>query len=353
MFSEFSPISKSTWLAQVTKDLKGADIQPIIQWEFEQGLKAEALLVADETTNFAYQHVLATPTSTTGIQGWRNCMELRVTDEKTANTIALDALNQGIDEIIFIIAENQTTTLDFDTLLAAILLPYCAISFRIVGEITSFMNRYTTYIASQQYDTQTLTGSISSTLHTTPYFSQTFPTFKTLVVKPLSNATKPSEQLASVLEQVTTFLTQTNSPKQVFDALQVELALTNLFFVEIATLRAVRLLLLQLASMHGVNLEAHEVAIHAKTSLQPVANSMISNTTQAMSASIGGCTSLTITPHSTEKPAFAARIARNVSNLLKEESYFDKVTDAANGSYYIEQLTDKIAEAAWDLYRNQ
>ena len=45
------------------------------------------------------------------------------------------------------------------------------------------------------------------------------------------------------------------------------------------------------------------------------------------------------------------RIARNVELLLKHESHFDQVVDPAGGSYYIENLTDSIANEAWKLFR--
>jgi methylmalonyl-CoA mutase len=47
---------------------------------------------------------------------------------------------------------------------------------------------------------------------------------------------------------------------------------------------------------------------------------------------------------------FADRIARNQQLILKEEAHFDKVADPAAGSYYIENLTESLAAAAWDLF---
>lgn len=360
LFSEFSTADKQTWLTQVSKDLKGADIQPVIQWEFEKGLQAEALLFPNETESFEYQQILANPNPNFDTQVWRNCMEIIVTDEKTANTIALEALNQGIEEVLFLLDENMTKTVDFDSLLNKILLPYCAISFEITNyKRATFLDKYTAYISSQNYDFQAISGSISENISTKEVLISNLSTtklaihFKTLVLKPSNSSQENSEQLADILQQLTAILAQTVDKKQVFEALQIEITVKSLFFVEIAKLRALRLLLLQVASMYGVEMQAHEFVIHVKTSLQSDINmnqNLLSNTMQAMSAIIGGCNILTITPHSNDKPAFAARIARNVSNLLKEESYFDKVTDAANGSYYVEQLTDKIAEAAWGKY---
>ena len=47
---------------------------------------------------------------------------------------------------------------------------------------------------------------------------------------------------------------------------------------------------------------------------------------------------------------FSERIARNQQLLLKEESHFDKVEDPSAGSYFIEELTHSLADAAWKLF---
>ena len=47
---------------------------------------------------------------------------------------------------------------------------------------------------------------------------------------------------------------------------------------------------------------------------------------------------------------FSDRIARSVQVILREEAYFDRVSDPASGSYYIENLTDSLGEKSWDLF---
>jgi methylmalonyl-CoA mutase len=72
-----------------------------------------------------------------------------------------------------------------------------------------------------------------------------------------------------------------------------------------------------------------------------------------MSAALGGAHSITILPFNAiyeESTNFSERIARNQQILLKEESYLDKVSDPSAGSYYIENLTDSIADQAWKLF---
>jgi methylmalonyl-CoA mutase len=89
-----------------------------------------------------------------------------------------------------------------------------------------------------------------------------------------------------------------------------------------------------------------------KTLYDPHAN-MLRTTTEAMSAIIGGTNSLTVRPYNAmyeNTTAFTERIARNQQLLLKEESHFDKIVDPSAGSYYIENLTNAIAEQAWKLF---
>ena len=89
-----------------------------------------------------------------------------------------------------------------------------------------------------------------------------------------------------------------------------------------------------------------------KTAYDPYVN-VLRTTTEAMSAILGGTDSLTVKPFdsSFEKPdKFSERIARNIQIILKEEAYFDKAVDPAGGSYFIENLTNSIAEHAWSLF---
>jgi len=103
---------------------------------------------------------------------------------------------------------------------------------------------------------------------------------------------------------------------------------------------------------------AAKMHIHAETSYFNFtvfdANvNMLRTQTEAMSAAIAGVDSLTVLPYDVaykHSDDFSERIARNQQLLLKEESHFDKVTDAAAGSYYIENLTNMIAQAAWKLF---
>ena len=80
---------------------------------------------------------------------------------------------------------------------------------------------------------------------------------------------------------------------------------------------------------------------------------LLRSETEAMSASIAGVDSITVTPFDQPYKTpddFSERIARNQQLLLKEEAHFDKVVDVASGSFYVENLTASLAEEAWKLF---
>ena len=75
--------------------------------------------------------------------------------------------------------------------------------------------------------------------------------------------------------------------------------------------------------------------------------------TEAMSAALGGVHSMVVVPFNEtyEQPNdFSERIARNQQLLIKEESHFDRIVDPSAGSYYIEHLTESLAEEGWKIF---
>jgi methylmalonyl-CoA mutase len=109
----------------------------------------------------------------------------------------------------------------------------------------------------------------------------------------------------------------------------------------------------QVAREENLKMDIHCVTSEwNKTVYDPYVN-MLRTQTEAMSAILGGADSLTVEPFDKvfrHPDEFSERIARNQQLILKEEAYFDKVADPAAGSYYIENLTNLIAENAWKLF---
>jgi methylmalonyl-CoA mutase len=121
-------------------------------------------------------------------------------------------------------------------------------------------------------------------------------------------------------------------------------------FVEVAKLRAGRTLLAQVLAAYGAGTPAG-VHLHVRTAAanktlyDPYVN-LLRVTTEALSAVVGGCDSLTVTPC-----GFDPHLAENVHHILREESRIDAVMDPAAGSYYVEALTDALSREAWTLFQ--
>lgn len=131
------------------------------------------------------------------------------------------------------------------------------------------------------------------------------------------------------------------------------------FFMEIARLRAARLLWAKIVQAFGGNAEAQKMTLHARTSAwnqtlyDPHVN-LLRGTTEAFSAIIGGCDSLHIAPFDELLGAsdeFSRRIARNTHTVLREETHITHTVDPAGGSWYVENLTDAVARQSWAIFQ--
>ncbi|NUT24878.1 MAG: methylmalonyl-CoA mutase small subunit [Streptomyces sp.] len=129
-------------------------------------------------------------------------------------------------------------------------------------------------------------------------------------------------------------------------------------FLTIAKLRAARRLWARVAEVCGAPQAGAQVQ-HAVTSpvmmtrRDPWVN-MLRATIATLAAGAGGADSVTVLPfdHALGLPdAFARRIARNTSTILIEESHLARVIDPAGGSWYVERLTDELAQAGWEFFR--
>ncbi|MET9666451.1 methylmalonyl-CoA mutase family protein [Streptomyces sp. NPDC006475] len=129
-------------------------------------------------------------------------------------------------------------------------------------------------------------------------------------------------------------------------------------FLTVAKLRAARRVWARVAEACGAG-SAGAQRQHAVTSpvmmtrRDPWVN-MLRTTVASLAAGVGGADAVTVLPfdHALGLPdAFARRIARNTSTILVEESHVGRVIDPAGGSWYVEQLTDEVAQAAWAWFQ--
>ena len=199
----------------------------------------------------------------------------------------------------------------------------------------------------------------------TKWTGKNLPEFKTLNVNvlPYHNAGANSVQelayaLATAVEYINQLLEHGLGIDEIANKIIFTLGLGSFYFMEVAKLRAARLLWAKIISEYGGNEESRKMIIHTQTSYHnqtiydPYVN-MLRTTTETFSAIVGGADSITSNPF--DEPFgladdFSRRMARNTQIVLKEESHLDASIDPAGGSYYIEKLTDDVAKKTWELF---
>ena len=392
LFAEFPPVATAQWEEAIAADLKGADYERKLVWRTGEGFnvrpyyRAENLeglrFLASQAGEFPYVR------GTHVHNRWRIHQTVTVADAAAANAEARQLLGSGVDSLGFHIAKADFTAADLDTLLRDIHLPAVDLVFcgekmgrfadlvleKIGKEGVAKDDAHIAFVIDPLVKGLSTKGDFCS-----PDGKECFARIVELIRKTEeykhirivnvsgqifgNSGSTLVEELAFALSAGHDYLVRLTEAGLTVDEaarkLRFSLSVTSNYFLEIAKLRAARMLWANIVKGYDPEKECScKMMIHAETSrwnqtvYDPYVN-MLRGTTEAMSAAIGGVHSLEVTPfdRAFEAPTeFAKRIARNVELLLKHESHFDQVVDPAGGSYYIENLTQSIAEEAWKLF---
>lgn len=165
--------------------------------------------------------------------------------------------------------------------------------------------------------------------------------------------------LATGVEYIRALQARGLSIDDIAPRIRFSLSIGTQFFMEIAKLRAARVLWAKVVRAFGGSDDAQKMSIHARTSTwhqtayDPHVN-LLRGTTEAFSAAVGGCDSLHISPFDELARApdeISRRIARNTHTVLREESHISRTVDPAGGSWYVEYLTDAVARQTWAIFQ--
>ena len=394
LFAEFPPVSTEQWESVIAVDLKGADYEKKLVWRTAEGFNVRPYYRAENLDGIKYlgsqcgefPYVRGTGKD----NNWRIVQTIEVGCPKEANAQATVLLTKGVESIGFVIGDKEFSAADLDTLLSGISVKNTELVFsgcatkKVAGLFIDKMDKEgvdpETVRASFVLDPIVKKLTLKGTMACKNGQCKGFENLASLISKGAaykrirfvnvsgeifhnSGSTIVQElafTLAAGHEYVVKLMEQGLSVDQVAPALRFSMAISSNYFMEIAKFRAARLLWANIMAPYNPSRGcASKMKVHAVTSkwnmtvYDPYVN-MLRGTTEAMSAAVSGVHSIEVLPFDTpyEKPTdFSARIARNVQLLLKEESHFNQVCDAAGGSYYIENLTNSIAEQAWNLFR--
>lgn len=393
LFAEFPAVETKDWESVISADLKGGDYSKKLIWDTGEGFLVKPYYRAEDLENLPFLNTL--PGKFPYIRGnktnnndWYIRQDIKVDDIQAANKKALEVLMKGVNSLGFIINPKFEPTMDeIESLCENIFADAVELNFvcyhnslKVVQHVEKLVKKYNRNLdriyGSVDFDPLgqfAIHGSFPVSSEASFDLAKQMidaaghlPHFRVITINGTyfhNSGSSIVEELAFSLAQGSNYLTQLTERGLTVDKIapkiKFQFAVGPNYFLEIAKFRAARLLWAQIIKSYGCSNEKAEVMnIHASTSnwnktvYDPYVN-VLRTTTESMSAIIAGTDSLTVSPFNTtyeEANNFSERIARNQQLLLKEESYFDKVADPSAGSYYIENLTDSIAEQAWKLF---
>lgn len=375
-FKEFPEVSKADWLAKIQKDLKGRQLEDL-QWHLNERIVADPFAHADDFLEVS-------KTLTIQPNNWKINEKIKVADAAAGNSQALEALNFGADSLTFEF-ENTPSAADFFKILEGVFIEMISLNFcgaAVQHNPGYFFGLLEAECAKRNLYKMQLHGSVAFDpaaanpkfndwrylLDLLDFSEQNFPNFQILTIGGTVDFQSPENadsELAAILKRGNFYFEKLvergASAEKIAARMGFEIAVGKSYFVEIAKLRAFKLLWFNALQAWGVptDLPKIHVSFAEKAYSDSLYSNMIAATTMAMSAVAGGTDVLTVLPYDAGRESqaaypqsFSRRIARNVQHLLKSESGFAELADPAAGSFYIEKLTRQLADSAWQLFQN-
>lgn len=353
LFDEFESVSANAWKQKIQVDLKGADYNKTLLWQTDEGITVKPFYTKEDRTNTR----INLPK-----KGFNICQTIFVDDEKIANSLALNALKRGANSIQF------TASKPFDPKLLLKGFPgKTLLFFKLAFLDVNFQTKLAEFCDSENTFFQTdIIGNLAEVGN---WFTNLKEDHQQLekIVKNTHNCISVSGDLyqnagANISQQLAYILAHANEylnhfGKDVASKIHFNFAVGSNYFFEIAKLRAFRILWESLLNEYDVkNVEAHiftQPSLRNKTIYDYNVN-MLRTTSECMSAILGGSNTIANVSYDEiyhKSNEFGERISRNQLLILQQESYLKEAQNFADGAYYIETITNQLAEKALAIFQ--
>ncbi|MFV0540151.1 MAG: methylmalonyl-CoA mutase subunit beta [Aestuariibaculum sp.] len=358
LFSEFQPVSAKQWKQKIQFELNGADYNKTLVWNSTENIAVKPFYHADNfTPPTIIPHTQATQ--------WQICQTIFVSDVIKSNKNAIEAIQNGVESLKFIISSPK---IQVNELLKNIDLKRIPLFFELQFLNPEFVDHlFKISTKSHIVVTTDIIGHLAKTGNWYDNLKSDFSNLKTIVNCGQTISIDSSlyqnaganmvQQLAYTLAHANEYLFAFEKDLNTNQKIHFQIAVGSNYFFEIAKIRALRILWNTLALEYNINPHCHIFAMPSKRNktIYDSYNNMLRSTTECMSAILGGADTINnLAFDATYKKTnrLSNRLANNQLLILKEESFFKKVNNPANGSYYIETLTQQLAEKALTLFKD-
>ncbi|MGE5266767.1 MAG: methylmalonyl-CoA mutase family protein [Deltaproteobacteria bacterium] len=392
----FTEATRDAWLALVEKAIKGADFEKKMVGKTADGLRIEPIYTPADALPFSSAALPGSAPLTRGTDpaprglGWDIRQYHSGADPSAVNSAILEDLAGGTTSIALQIGGGNGLAANTETLTRAldgVLLEMCPVKLVAHEETPAAAKALTAIWDARGLPPRDRHGGFGydplGTLAVTGHLAQPLPDALAQAAA-LIRATRDmpdvtalsadghayhcagateAQELAAVLATIVAYLRAAEaagiSPAEALPKITVTLAVDADQFLGIAKLRAARRLVWRLADASGAGEAAKPVRFEAVTSWRMLAKrdpwtNIIRTAIACATGALGGADSVVVLPFTFplgETDSFARRVARNIQIVCQEESNLGRVVDPAGGSWYVEKLTEDLAQKAWSLFQ--
>lgn len=362
LFEEFEPVSAKAWKQKIQADLKGADYNEMLVNSTDEGIDVKPFYHSDH-----HDYEFSLPQS----PAWHVTEKLYLENVEITIENAKEVINRGAESLWITIPEADEKKLKFFEALQEHTTPLyieflfqdlnffeqvnsilkeqnknAFVGFDPIHELASSGN----WFKDKKEDIEVLmkTAKFSNFINHINIDARLYQNSGGLIIQQLAYSLAHLNEYLNVLDQESSKL----------DTVSVNFVISvgSNYFFEIAKLKALRLLVNSLAKEYDIEIDLNIIAEPSKRnhSIYDYNMNMLRTTTECMSAILGGANwvnNLAYDEIFHKRNEFGERISRNQLLILKQESYFDKVLNPVDGSYYMETLTNELAEKALSIFK--
>ncbi|SHO65229.1 methylmalonyl-CoA mutase family protein [Algoriphagus zhangzhouensis] len=370
-FYPFKTTSKIDWKSQIEKDLKGKDFNQTLVKTIWNEIQQQPFYTSEDLKEKPIQNRFSPPAEIPGLppRTWSTSVSISPSNDKTENKEILAALENGADAIVMELDRDP----NWSELLKDVLLPYIHIYLKPLqnaGVIFLSFSKFIQQIDLNQSDLHggflwsptgdlletngdfekkiALTQQVISDWKEYPSFYPICVDFSTYRNSGGTGIQELTFGFGEIIEIVSSLTDLGIEAKTCFENMMIHSSVAEEFFPEIAKLKSLRNLFSSVANQFDAKISAENIHLICSTSTWSHSfldknSNLIRQTYEAMASVLGGSNSIWVIPTVGENSnTLEKRIAKNVSLILKEESYLDKVVDPSSGSYYLGSLESEI-----------
>ncbi len=353
LFNEFEGVETHQWQSAIEKFLKGKSIETL-DIHLEEGIRISPVVRAEA------DYFDRTSVSTNFPSNWLMCTYFEIDEKKSldrVNKLILDALSRGANSLSLAI-NKQLTVSELTQLFQGVELAYIQVHFQLNLDdeqqqkcLQNLGQLYQVHAAQLSFGYRNNADNYTILYTCQPLFSAS----RNLTIILSDSSTKSMAQaLYQLSKQIDFLLAKGLAIETILRQVRFEYPAGIDYFGTIAGMRAIRILWNGLLNAYKSS-EKIACFLHVNVWMNATSDpyqNMIKASTQTMSAAVAGANSIYVEPSKgiEKADAFSRRIALNIQHILQSESYLNKIADPAAGAYYIENITQKIADKAWQQF---